>query len=206
MSVITYQSFFPVQCLQRATRYMSWISVESLWVDHGWLVFSIVFHSTRNLTSAFLPWVCSRIQRRRLATVSFLFLLYPFRSFFKNFLFLDVIRLESRISRCSRAQGSVSRSRMISWLVNCLELFLYHIASDCYKLQFGAESVMRVATEIDCEKEYILYNLCSLVLCCLPSSFAACPFVPCVYLFDFVCICVWNRDTPPSNKMAQVQL
>ena len=95
--------------------------------------------------------------------------------------------LESRISRCSRAQGSVSRSRMISWLVNCLELFLYHIASDCYKLQFGAESVMRVATETDCEKEYILYNLCSLVLCCLPSSFAACPFVlPSVPLFAWL--------------------
>ena len=35
-----YQSFFPVKCLQRATKCMSWISVESLWVDHGWLVFS----------------------------------------------------------------------------------------------------------------------------------------------------------------------
>ena len=98
MSVISYQCFFPVQCLQRATKYMSWISVESLWVDHGWLVFSIVFPSTRNLTLAFPSWVCSRIQRRRLATVSFLFLLYPSRSFLRTF-YASMI-LDAHCSSC----------------------------------------------------------------------------------------------------------
>ena len=55
---------------------------------------------------------------------------------------------ESRISRCSRAPGSVSQSRMITELYGTVKI------SYCkWLLQFGVESVMRVGTEIDCEKQ-----------------------------------------------------
>ena len=61
--------------------------------------------------------------------------------------------------------------------------------------------ILQVATEIDCETECILFNLCSLVLVCIS---AAClvrslpvlmSFHPCIYLpvfaFDSsVCVCV----------------
>ena len=161
MSVISYQMlsvFFPGQVLATCNQ-MHVMNQRGELVGWPWL--TSVFPSTRNLTLAFLPWVCSKIQRRRLATVSYLVILYPFRSFLKTFytsMILDahcsscafdfwpavllpwdvdrsveniehVETFESRISRCSRAQGSVSRSRMISWLLNCVELFLYHIAS-----------------------------------------------------------------------------
>ena len=77
-----YQSFFPGQVLATCNQ-MHVMNQRGELVGWPWL--TSVFPSTRNLTLAFLPWVCSRIQRRRLATVSFLFLLYPFRSFLRTF-------------------------------------------------------------------------------------------------------------------------
>ena len=97
----------------------------------------------------------------------------------------------SRLSRAGSA-GAVGPRAVFhdqGWLAD------YWIVLNCSSI------ILQVATEIDCETEYILFNLCSLVLVCIS---AAClvrslpvllSFHPCVYLpvfaFDSsVCVCV----------------
>ena len=97
----------------------------------------------------------------------------------------------SRLSRAGSA-GAVGPRAVFhdqGWLTD------YWIVLNCSSI------ILQVATEIDCETECILFNLCSLVLVCISGACLVrslpvlMSFHPCIYLWDFVCICVWNRDT-----------